>query len=253
MGIEMKSILILLNFLIVAVFIAGCSTSKQSISTKPGQQAQTFSKEYTRTEKLDYLFYLPDEYGKDNQKFPLLLFLHGSGERGNDINLVAKHGPPKLISEGEKFPFIVASPQCPDGLWWAMDSQLEILNDMVDKICDNYNVDKNRIYITGLSMGGYGTWSMLAKYPDKFAAAVPICGGGDSSLVELYCKVPIWVFHGAKDNVVPVAQSESMVNALKKCGSAVKFTVYPEAGHNSWEETYNNPELYKWILEQSKK
>jgi predicted peptidase len=252
MDIEMKLILTLLGFLTIAVLVTGCSSVKQTVSTKPGQQAQSFSKEYTRTEKLDYLFYLPKEYGQDNNKIPLLLFLHGSGERGNDVNLVAKHGPPKLISEGKDFPFIVVSPQCPDGLWWTMDSQLEILNDMVENICDNYNVDKDRIYITGLSMGGYGTWSMLAKYPDKFAAAVPICGGGDSLLVNRYCKIPIWVFHGAKDNVVPVAQSESMVNALKKCGSNVKFTVYPEAGHNSWEETYNNPEVFKWILEQHK-
>lgn len=249
----MKSVLIFLGFVLMVVFIAGCSTAKQTVSTTPGQRAQSFSKEYTRTEKLDYLFYLPKEYGMDDSGIPLLLFLHGSGERGKDVNLVAKHGPPKLISQGKEFPFIVVSPQCPEGMWWTMDSQLEILNDMIESICENYNVDRNRIYITGLSMGGYGTWSMLAKYPDKFAAAVPICGGGDSSLVELYCKVPIWVFHGAKDNVVPVAQSESMVNALKKCGSDVKFTVYPDAGHNSWEETYNNPELFKWILEQHKK
>ena len=196
---------------------------------------------------LQYLLYLPKDYGR-TKVWPLVLFLHGAGERGNDLALVKKHGPPKLIEEGKSFPFIVVSPQCPEGKWWEPVSLTALLDEIVEK----YKVDKDRIYVTGLSMGGFGTWSLEAYAPKRFAAIVPICGGGEPIAARFLPYVPTWVFHGAKDPVVPIARSETMVDALKQAGANVKFTVYPNSGHDAWTETYANPKLYEWLLEQKR-
>ncbi len=195
--------------------------------------------------QLDYLLYLPPDYKKQD-KWPLLLFLHGAGERGDDIELVKIHGPPKLIAEGKDFPFIVVSPQSPKNRWWRPHE----LTALLDDIADRYKVDEDRVYCTGLSMGGFGTWSLAFYAPDRFAALVPICGGGETYWAKQLAHVPVWAFHGAKDTGVPPARSEQMVEALKKANGNVKLTVYPEAGHDSWTETYNNPNLYKWLLQQ---
>ena len=190
---------------------------------------------------------MPKDYDQ-KESWPLLLFLHGVGERGDNLDRVKFHGPPKLIAAGKEFPFIVVSPQCPGDRWW----KPEDLSALLDEIVGKYKVDKDRIYVTGLSMGGFGTWSLAAFSPDRFAALVPICGGGDPNTAARLAHVPIWVFHGAKDPVVPVKRSEEMVAALKKANGNVKFTVYPEAGHDSWTEAYNNPELYDWLLQQKR-
>jgi len=121
---------------------------------------------------------------------------------------------------------------------------------VIDEIVEKYKVDQDRIYVTGLSMGGYGTWALAGFAPDRLAAIVPICGGGDPRSVRRFRRLPVWVFHGAKDSVVPLSASEEMVEALKKVNGSVKFTVYPEADHDSWTATYDDPELYKWLLEQ---
>ncbi len=119
---------------------------------------------------------------------------------------------------------------------------------LLDDVCRRYAVDEGRLYVTGLSMGGYGTWSLAARQPDRFAAIAPICGGGDPQAAAGFAQVPAWVFHGAKDNVVPLERSEEMVQALRDAGAEVRFTVYPDADHDSWTETYANPELYEWLL-----
>ncbi len=196
---------------------------------------------------MKYLLYLPKIY-EQKSSWPLLFFLHGAGERGNDLNLVKKHGPPKLIDQGKEFPFIVVSPQCPNGKWWEPFELLALL----DEITEKYKVDQDRIYVTGLSMGGFGTWALAAHSPNRFAAIVPICGGGEPIRVRALAHLPVWVFHGAKDTAVPLAMSEKMVEALKKRGGTPKFTVYPNAGHDSWTETYANPALYQWLLEQKR-
>lgn len=195
-----------------------------------------------------YWEYTPNSM-QESEKLPLLIFLHGMGERGNDLNKVKFHGPPSFLDDKKDFPFICISPQCPDTIYW----NEELLLPFYDEIIAKYPIDKNRIYITGLSMGGFGTWKSIIAKPDLFAAAVPICGGGDPSKLESIKSLPIWVFHGAKDDVVPLIRSKEMVDGLKELGSNVKFTVYPEATHNSWTETYNNPELYDWLLQQKKK
>ncbi len=196
-----------------------------------------------------YLLYLPEGYKETSlQLYPLILFLHGSGERGDNLELIKKNGLPKRIAEGDQFPFIVASPQCPAGRRWSADD----LNLLLDSLIIKYNVDPERVYLTGLSMGGFGTWDLAIRSPQRFAAIAPVCGGGKVAEVCQVSKIPTWVFHGAKDNVVHPYQSAQMVAALKACGGNVKFTLYPDAKHDSWAATYANPQLYDWFLQHKK-
>jgi predicted peptidase len=214
------------------------------------QTSGKVDKEVTVKVELQYLVYLPPAYKYDDKKWSLVLFLHGAGERGSDLSFVNRNGPTMLVEEGKDFPFIMISPQCPLGQRW-IARELSTLLDEVEKI---YRVDENRVYITGLSMGGEGTWKLIMAEPDRFAAAAPVCGRTGSSYLDA-CKLkslPIWVFHGAMDDVVSLDESVRMVKALEQCGNDVKFTVYPKANHNAWTETYNNEELYKWLLEHSR-
>jgi predicted peptidase len=233
---------------------AGCATPGGKVATRAGQHAQKFSAPVTVKAQadLDYLLYLPEDYAKSKKKWPLILFLHGAGERGSDVQLVAKHGPPKLVAEGKQLPFIIVSPQCPQWEWWPNSMQLAALDGLLKKIVANYRVDKDRLYLTGLSMGGFGSWALATKYPTRFAAVAPVCGKGDPTKAKLLKDLPIWVFHGAKDPVVPLANSQAMVDALKQCGSDVQFTIYPEAQHDSWTATYNSAELYDWFLQHKR-
>jgi predicted peptidase len=162
------------------------------------------------------------------------------------------------VKQGQAFPFIIVSPQCPAGQQWDNDVLLALLDD-IEK---HYRVDTSRVYLTGLSMGGYGTWSLGLKYPERFAAIVPICGGGDPlafrltdpKKAEAIKSLGIRAFHGAKDPTVPVAESERMVDALKKIGcKEVELTIYPDAQHDSWTETYNNPKVFEWLLAHQRK
>ena len=215
--------------------------------TPGAQSAQEFSKEIKKTVKLGYLLYLPKEYGKEaGKKWPLILFLHGAGETGTNIEMVKKHGPPKLCDQGKEYPFVIVSPQWPGpGFGW----QSEALGYLLDEVQQKYAIDEDRVYLTGLSMGGFGTWQMAQDFPNRFAAIAPICGGGQPARARRIKNIPIWVFHGAKDPTVPIKASQDMVDALKAAEAPeVKFTIYPEAGHDSWTETYNNPELYTWFL-----
>jgi predicted peptidase len=215
--------------------------------------AQTLRKEYSgnHAESMKYLLYLPpDCNSKPGEKFPLVLFLHGSGERGDDLNLVNKNGIPMLIAEGKEFPFIVVSPQCPAD---EMDWDTRVLKRLLDNVVVNYRVDTSRIYLTGLSMGGSGTWDMAFRYPGFFAAVAPVCGYYMKEQADGYGKTPIWIFHGAKDDVVPLSNAVEMYEGIVASGGEVRLTVYPDANHNAWTDTYNNPELYQWFLKQQKK
>ncbi|MBC8393321.1 MAG: prolyl oligopeptidase family serine peptidase [Deltaproteobacteria bacterium] len=203
------------------------------------------------TMEMDYLLYLPKDYDPQEKKWPLIIFLHGAGERGDDLNKVKAHGPAKLVEQGRNFPFIIASPQCPTDKWWP--NRIEHVMALIDEIIDTYNVDENRIYLTGLSMGGFGTWTIACTYPERFAAIAPICGGGQPYQARNLKNLPVWAFHGAKDPVVPVQRSQEMVDAVKANGDSAKLTVYPGVGHDSWTQTYNNDELYEWLLSHSRK
>jgi predicted peptidase len=227
-----------------------------------GQQGRTFVGQVEQSVGLDYLLYLPQEYGADAEKgWPLILFLHGMGERGDDLELVKKHGPPKML-DGQDIAdtiwsteFVVVSPQCPVDSFWP--AQTAALSALLDEIVESYAVDTNRVYLTGLSMGGYGTWHLAVEYPGRFAAIAPICGGGMfytgmPDKVGAIANVPAWVFHGARDRVVGVAESADLVYALQNVGADVRFTIYPDAEHDSWTRTYANPDLYEWFLEHPK-
>lgn len=225
----------------------------QATDDKPAagkQVAQVFKTKNEAGEEtlLHYWLYLPANHdGK--AKLPLMLFLHGSGERGSDLEKVKQHGPPKLVEGQKDWAFITISPQCPRDTRW----NAETLAKLVDLVAKEQEADEKRLYVTGLSMGGSGTWSLVAKFPDKFAAAVPMCGRGDTAQADKLVKVPIWVFHGAKDTGSSPELSESMVKAIKEAGGDnVKLTVYPDAGHDCWTRAYGDPELYKWLLTQQK-
>lgn len=231
-----------MSMTLIILFIS-CASQIQKAPV--GQTPHSFKKKITKTLSAGYLLYLPKDYYQQTEKnWPLILFLHGAGERGNDLSLVKKHGPPQLVENDMDFPFMVVSPQCPTGEVWSPDVVVALL----DKIEETYRIDTKRIYLTGLSMGGFGTWETAIAYPNRFAAIAPICGGGEPLAVCQIKHVPTRVFHGAKDGVVPIKRSREMVAALKTCGGDVKFTVYPDAGHDSWTQTYNNADLYDWFL-----
>ena len=235
------------------------TVTPMSQTTKDPQQPKSFKGKVTRAVSANYLLFLPNGYGEQKpRRWPLILFLHGAGERGTNIWKVAVHGPPKIVKEKADFPFIVVSPQCPAGQRWDNETLLALLDD----VTKNYKVDKSRVYLTGLSMGGFGTWNLGLTYPERFAAIAPICGGGDPLLllladarkVNALKTLPVWAFHGAKDPVVKLEESQRMVDALKKFGTKeVELTIYPEAQHDSWTETYNNPKLYDWFLQHQRK
>ncbi len=211
-----------------------------------------------RSGELQYLIYTPPEYSsKSDKRWPLMLFLHGAGERGSDVQRVAIHGPMSEVKKGTNFPFIIIAPQCPTNQIWENEPLLQLL----DYTVKHHAVDTKRVYLTGLSMGGYGTWKLGLHHAQKFAAIAPVCGGG--SMIDVIIggwdkgaplkSLSIWAFHGAKDDVVPLDESERMVKQCKKFGvKDVTLTVYPEAKHDSWKLTYADPKFYEWLLKQSR-
>ncbi len=208
-------------------------------------QDKQFEKEITVKVKLDYLLYLPDGYGKDDKAWPLVLFLHGMGDR---LERLKRAGLPRQIEQNKDTSFILVAPENPERGW-----NVRSLTALLDEVTAKYKVDKDRVYVTGLSMGGFGTWALAAASPERFAAIAPICGGGNPADAKKIKDLPIWVFHGAKDTVVPPSRSEAMVQALKEAGAAdVKFTLYPDAAHDSWTATYRNPEFWDWLLKQKR-
>jgi predicted peptidase len=236
------------SFSKILVFMSFSITLFAQINLITGENvAQQFHKEVLQSYETNYLIYLPDGYNQTSEPWPLVLFLHGAGERRNDLEIVKRNGPPKLIDEGTEFPFILVSPQCPERTSW--DNKLLI--HLLDEIESKYNVDKSREYLTGLSMGGHATWSLAIQNPARFAAIIPVCGRGYSQDVYVLKDVPVWAFHGAKDDIVSIEDGKKMVDALEKARGTVKFTIYPEANHDSWTETYNNPEIYDWLLSHS--
>lgn len=192
-----------------------------------------------------YLIYMPGMYCPDvEEQWPVVFFLHGSGERGNDPELVKKNGPPAMIGEWEDSHFFLISPQCPEGEVWDNDRLMALVKEIREK----YHIDSTRMYLTGLSMGGYGTWNLACAYPGVFAAIAPVCGGGFRLLAHKLKDTPVWAFHGDEDTIVPPSESKRMTDAVNAAGGNAILTLYPGIGHNSWEPAYNNTELYTWLL-----
>lgn len=238
----------------MVVFWCGCAPSVEKVETEPvlssGYYQQSFEKTIAKTVSARYLVFLPEGYGERQQQWPLILFLHGAAESGSDLEKVKTHGPARIAGKQKDFPFIVVCPQCSKGQWWA--HQLDMLINLLDEVVSRYEVDAERIYLTGIDMGGHSTWYMAWEYPERFAAIAPVCGWGSTGKACNLKDVAVWAFHGAKDESVPVKRSEEMVNAVKACGGDAKLTVYPDAGHNVWTATYDNKELYDWFLEHRK-
>ncbi|MEY4482786.1 MAG: hypothetical protein RL693_238 [Verrucomicrobiota bacterium] len=213
--------------------------------------AQSFESEVKLKVGYPFLLSLPEGYEKDtSKKWPLLVFLHGAGERGDNLEKLKKHGPPKLISAGRKFEAIVACPQAlPLNVWNPYGVKA-----LVDELKAKYRVDESRIYLTGISMGGFGTWDTVMEFPDLFAAALPICGGAGVKFVmaERIKHLPIWIFHGDADPSVPVDYSRRIQGALEKVGGHSRLTIYPGVAHDSWTQTYDNPEVWQWLFQQQK-
>lgn len=214
-----------------------------------------------------YRLLKPENYDP-KKKYPLVVFLHGAGERGKDNTAQLIHGVPEFAREDnrKKYPCFLIAPQCPQRKSWAnVDFRAaahkiakepsepgRLVLELIAGMQMEYRIDPKRIYLTGLSMGGYGTWDLLARRPELFAAAVPICGGGDPATAKKIAKIPIWVFHGAKDRAVKVERSREMVKALAAAGGHPKYTEYPEEGHASWVPAYKDPAMMKWLFAQKK-
>ena len=233
--------------------LAGCAATPPS-PLREGQQPQSRSLRIdwpTTTETLRYQLFLPRGYEADaTRRWPALLFLHGSGEAGNDLERVKVHGPPKIADRDPDFPFIVISPQLEAPgrgfvLW-----QPTVLHALMEQLKRELRIDADRVSVTGLSLGGGGAWAYAAAYPQDLAAAAPVCGFGDPRQICGAGKLPIWAFHGAKDDVVPPAASQALVDALQACGGNVQLTIYPGVGHNAWDPAYDDPALYRWLLAQ---
>ncbi len=220
-----------------------------AIST--GQHAHT-----SQAGDVNFLLYLPADYGKDAHKqWPLLLYLHGSGEKGTDVQALTAQPLPETLAKKTDFPFIVVSPQLgPQQETWS--GMLEPINTLLDELEQVLAVDRQRVYLTGLSLGGAGVWEFGLRYPNRFAALVPIAGfyRGDPNDICALKDIPAWVFHGEKDTIVPPSASQGVVDVLKACGANVRFTLYPDADHiGSWRHAYAEPELYTWLLSQARK
>lgn len=204
-------------------------------------------KAITDSDTYKYLLFLPNNYGTSG-KWPAILFLHGVGGNGSYLEILKANGLPKLLEEHEEFPFIVISPQCPEGEDWSPEK----LGKLIDRAVQDYRIDTDRIYLTGIHTGGSAAWDLAMAQPDRFAAIAPVCGGGKPQEVCYLRDIPVWIFHAAGDRIVPVSEAQSLVLALKLCGGNVTSTFYPQSDFEYLTAIYENPGLYAWFLQHSK-
>jgi predicted peptidase len=239
------------KILALAVGIAGLLTLASCATGNPrflaeGQQARTLHRRVTQTVDARYLLYLPAGFrANGDTEYPLLIFLHGSGEAGEDLGRLKVHGPPRIVESRRDFPFIVASPQTPAsdrGFDYAM------LDALLDELLERLPVDPDRLYLTGLSLGGEWTYGWASTRPERFAAIAPVCGTWTPVVACRLKNVPVWAFHGAEDDVVPLAGDQAMVDAINACGGDGRLTVYPDTGHDAWTRAYADERLYAWLL-----
>lgn len=201
------------------------------------------------SETLRHAVYLPPDF-ESKEQWPLVIFLHGAGERGTDLAGVYRHGPFREVKEGREFPFVAVAPQISGQKYWACYA--ETLNAMLDTWIEDYHIDPSRVYLTGLSMGGTGTWMWGMMNPERFAAIMPMCGTGICWCAGNLGSVPVWAFHGDKDDIVPMDESARMVERLAAGGADVTFTVMEGYGHDCWTETYHREDIYDWLLSHHK-
>ena len=206
--------------------------------------ARSFLRAVTTEHQGRFLVRFPDGYHSDtSRQWPLLMFLHGAGERGRNLNLVRRHGPLSADAPGD-IPAVVIAPQCEPETWW----EAAALEALVDSCLERYRVDEARLAVTGISMGGTATWELATRSPERWSAAAPICGRADPLRAAALKDLPVWAFHGAQDAVVPPEQSRTMVEAVRSVGGTAKLTVDPDAAHEVWPAVYEAPEIYDWLL-----
>lgn len=209
-------------------------------------QDESFSTTVQLDVSISYRTYLPKDYSEDGDAFPLLYFMHGSGERGSDLDRLELATLPEFIKKGLELPFVTVCPQCEE-MW-----DTRALDLLLDEVIGKYNVDASRVYLTGNSMGGLGTWMLANVAADRVAAIAPVCPPSTLINPENFKGLPIWCFHGVMDSVVPIGESVKMIQQLRKVGCDVKFTIYPEADHDAWTPAYHDPELVSWLLSHRK-
>jgi predicted peptidase len=199
--------------------------------------------------KCDYLLYFPKDYKISNDSFPLIIYLHGGSQRGKDLDKLKAYGLPYLIDEGHNYDFIVASPQCPDNTYW---SRIDWFDSLYVDLISRYRIDKNRIYVTGISMGGFGAWQAAMDFPDKIAAIIPLAGGCNDSIDICRIKeIPIWTFHGTLDDEIFVDETDRLVKRLKMCNGNIIYTRLENVGHGI-QDIYERQEIYDWLKRQNK-
>ena len=253
----------ILSALISVVFLGSSAASEK----KPSVEARIFKNKSGNT--LPYRLFKPANYDP-KQTYPLVLCLHGAGGRGTD-NKSRGTVAFKALSNAKvqtKHPAFLLTPQCPKDKKWVntnwekgsysisklpVSKELELVEQILDLVEERFPIDSSRIYVTGQSMGGYGTWDIILRHPKKFAAAIPVCGAGDPTEVKGIAHLPIWAFHGDRDTVVPTKGSREMVAALKKAGCNIKYTEYKGVGHNSWSRAWKEKELVPWLFKQHNK
>jgi predicted peptidase len=267
-----------MRFILSVVALACFAIPAVGQQNRPAQRTSPYTdlfdaKTYTDASgaKLLYRLHVPKGYDA-SKKYPLVLFLHGAGGRGEDNlgQLVDARGNDATKWAAEevqaKNPCFIVAPQCPANRKWVdMDwsapkgtmpkeptAELRMTMEVIRGIQKEYSIDPSRLYVTGLSMGGYGTWDLVCRHPELFAAAVPVCGGGDETQAERVKNLPIWCFHGANDKVVPTVRSRNMVEAIRTAGGDPKYTEYEGVGHDSWVKAYNEPDLHGWVFQQRK-
>lgn len=213
------------------------------------QTPQTFQRTVSVQVEGSYLLYLPSDYAVGAKKYPLVLFLHGAGERGSDLERVKLHGPPKEIGKGRSLPFIVVAPQCPGPGFW----EIPVLIGLLDEVERKHRVDKDRVYVTGLSMGGHGTYQLAAAQPKRFAAIAPICGWADPAIAPKIKDIPIWSTHGDRDAAVPLAREQPLIDALRAASANVRFDVIAGGEHDVWTDVYEGEAIYEWLLQHKRR
>ncbi len=233
----------------VVLMVCGCQTPPATLLLRYRVRHMTIPRE--QLTNMNYLIQLPRGYEEDtNHYWPMVFYLHGIGESGNNLKKVLRFGPPQLVAQGKDLPCIVVSPQVPKGYFWFRESNMMLA--ILNEVTKNYRVDKHRVCITGNSMGAFGAIVLVAREPERFASLVPVCGGVDYLDSLRLRNVPIWAFHGEKDPIVPAEESRRLVRLVNEIGGKARLTIYPDLGHNCWDRAYNDPALWDWILAQKK-
>lgn len=242
--------ILLVNFGLTDNVRAFDLTSMESMGKGFIEQRDTF---LYKSEKLQYMLILPVNYSRTTQQWPMILFLHGGSGRGQNLDLVKSYGPPLIAEEQADFPFVVLAPQCPEGEYWT--TKADMLAALLADILERYQIDPERVYLTGTSMGGNGTWNMVCQHPEYFAAAAPMAA--IPSIPDVWNKrlisMPIWAFHGDQDAICPIKTDAAMINALRAQGASPRFTILPGKGHYIGGEVYKNRDIYDWFLTNTRR